>query len=105
MKFKQGVKIFGARSELVFAALVVDSAYRQYNEEAVITSVTEGKHSYGSFHKNGLAMDVRTKGIEDKKKRAIFREIKASLTDEFDVILESLGQPQEHIHIECQPKS
>ena len=101
LSFKEGVKITGVRSEIVLAIQVAYSVYMEYEEECVITSVVEGKHSRGSLHYSGAAFDIRTRTIlKDFDKEAIKEDIRYALTDEFDVVLEAT-----HIHVEFQPKS
>ena len=81
--------------EIIFDLLGVD---------LVITSANDGKHSPESLHYSGLALDMRIKHIgkvEDKKRAATFLTL--ALGDDYDVVLESLGKPNEHIHVEYDP--
>ena len=99
MKLKKGVKLNGVKSEILIAIMVVDSIYMNSDSELILTSVCDGKHSIGSLHYPGLAFDCRTRHLSKVEKDLIFKEIKDSLSEEFDVVLHST-----HIHIEFQPK-
>ena len=99
MRFKKGVKIFGVRNELTLAMIIANEVYRNHGYGCTITSGVEGTHSKASLHYSGCAFDTRTRDIEDWIVSSIYSDIKDSLNDEYDVILES-----DHIHIEFQPK-
>lgn len=71
----------------------------------VITSINDNKHSRTSLHHIGHACDIRTKTLPTATaKRWFAAEVRRRLGAEFDVILEKLGTPNEHLHIEYQPK-
>jgi hypothetical protein len=70
-----------------------------YGYECVVTSVVDGKHSHGSLHYAGYAMDLRTRHLTPTDQSLIVSALKKALTDEFDIVLE-----ENHIHIEYQPK-
>lgn len=100
MIFKKGVKINGVKPEIVLGSMVVDAVLQKYGLsgiEVVITSVVDGKHKKHSKHKIGHAIDVRIWAKVMWKD--ICDDLVKSLTDEFDVILES-----DHIHIEFDPE-
>lgn len=100
IKFKKGIKISGIRAELVLAILIAEGVYDKHDTDLVITSVVDGKHSYTSLHYSGSALDIRTRNIpEIYNKEIMAGEIRESLSDEYDVVVES-----NHIHIEYQPK-
>jgi hypothetical protein len=67
--------------------------------EAVITSAKDRSHSPNSLHYNGLAVDIRTRGISDADQSMLLSYLIASLGRSWDVVLES-----SHIHIEYDPK-
>ena len=106
MRLKKGVSVFGLRNEILLAISIVESVYLDEIQQGVtITSVTEGTHSYNSFHYSGNAFDIRTRfdyrsdQWSNSIKKRLVAEIKSRLNDEFDVVLHST-----HIHIEFQPK-
>jgi len=99
MKLKKGVTLTGIRPELLIAIMVANDVYSYHGYEFVITSVTDGKHSKTSLHYPGFAFDSRIRNIDDDTISVIVEDLRNSLTDEFDVVLEG-----NHIHIEYQPK-
>lgn len=105
MRLKPGVRFGSHVMALCFAAQVAESVYQKYGHEFIITSVNDGRHMDDSKHFTDEALDSRTKHIQDEySKKLIASEIKESLGEDFDVILESLGGDNEHLHIEYDPK-
>jgi len=98
IRYKPGVKVAGIRPEILAAYPVIEAAYG--SKTAVITSACDGKHSRGSFHYLGLAIDLRTRHLEEGGAEQIVKLMVEWLTDEYDVVLES-----DHIHLEFQPKT
>lgn len=79
---------------------VVEGVYKDLGYETVITSLGDGKHKKGSFHPQGLAVDFRTKHVlAQRAKDTILASVKARLP-QCDVLLEGLGTPNEHLHVE-----
>lgn len=99
MKLENGVSIIGVSAEIVLAINVVELAFKVVEEECVITSLTDGKHSRGSFHYVGMAVDFRTKHLTESKLGRLKQLIAPSLNNEFDIVWEA-----DHLHIEFQPK-
>lgn len=103
MRVKTGVRVHGLRPEMVIVLLVAFQLFElQRGVDTVITSGIDGVHSWGSLHYNGLALDFRTKHIADAK--AVARDMGDALGADYDVVLEGEGTPNEHIHVEFQPK-
>lgn len=96
---KNSARIFGMRPEMVLAYVIADRIYQRHGADAVITSLIDDKHSKGSFHYNGLGMDLRTKNLNSSQVHIVHEKLKHALGPDFDVILES-----HHIHVEFQPK-
>lgn len=95
MIFKDGVQIRGVQPEIAVALTVLATI----RPEAVVTSVVDGKHSSGSLHYTGSAFDMRTRHLRPSEVDSIANQLRAALTDEFDVVVE-----ETHIHVEFQPK-
>lgn len=71
----------------------------------VVTSINDGKHSRTSLHHVGHACDLRTKTLPTvKAKRWFAAEVRRRLGSDFDVFLEDLGKPNEHLHLQYRPK-
>lgn len=99
MKIKKGVRVFGVRPEVVLALFICEGVYREFQRECVITSVIDGRHSRGSKHYSGNAVDIRTRNLNPLDKEPVKDEIAARLGEDYDVVLE-----RDHIHIEFDPK-
>lgn len=105
LALKHGVTIQGIRPELVLAIMIARGVYREMGYDCIITSVTDGVHSLTSLHYTGAAFDLRTHVFRsDDKAATAAARIRNRLGDDFDVLFESAGSPNAHIHVEYQPK-
>lgn len=101
---KRGVEISGLHATMWAAAAQVGVVYNKHGYRCTITSGLDGQHSSGSLHYQGKALDFRVRNIHSIQEMAqITREIATALGDNYDVILESPGAPNQHIHIEYDP--
>ena len=106
IRLKSTVRLLGLRPEMVLAHTVVASVYAHHGHDCVITTGPEGTHSYGSEHYTGLALDYRLNDIQPVENRAkIVTDVRAALTGDFDVLHEYIGTPEEHLHVEYDPKT
>ena len=99
MQIKPDVRVHGISTEILLAAMVVESVLKTYPYSCMITSGIEGQHSNGSRHYIGNALDFRTNHIPQNLLSQVVSQIKAGLTQDYDVVLEN-----DHLHIEFQPK-
>ena len=100
MKLKSdNVSLQNLAPQLVLALWMANEVYDEHNTEMVITSVNDSRHSTTSLHYAGCAVDLRTRTLPEGTAGDVARAIKAKLTKDFDVILES-----DHIHLEYQPR-
>ena len=99
---KQGVSLKGLQPQMAIAYAIVQDLYRQFSYGATITSGNDGVHMPGNCHYTGDALDFRTHHLERPDFRVMMDEIKAALGQEFDVVIENVGEPNEHLHIEWQ---
>lgn len=104
-------KRFGFRSlkpQMYYAMFVVWTAYESRGLRCVFTSGDEPgtKHSDQSLHYAGCAVDADTADPHsDEQMVAIQNDIRAALPGrDWDVLIEDLGGPNEHHHVEWQPK-
>lgn len=102
MELKQGVKLSGLKKQMVYALWVLENYLYPYS--FIVTSGLDGKHSQGSLHYKGLALDVRTHHIPNEEKDFYAERIRKILGDNYDVILEDRDGLNEHLHIEWDPK-
>lgn len=107
MIFKKGVKVAGAKPELLLGLSALEAALREVkglDYQMVVTSIGDGKHKTGSRHYLGLAADIRSRGLSDAEIEQALLRGKTYLTDEFDLIHEYPGLPKQHFHLEFDPK-
>jgi len=90
----------GCKPELLVALIVAEGCYDEISVNMVVTSMNDSKHKDGSLHYDGYAADLRTKSVPRPQLHDLVADIKDSLPDCYDVILESEAQAQEHIHLE-----
>lgn len=99
IQLKYGVKLKDLKPQTVLAMVIVHSILARSGTDCIITSCNDSKHSAASLHYDGRAFDFRTKNYKFNKD-ALMQEIRAALGDEFDVVLEDEGGPNEHAHCE-----
>ena|SRR5687767_2404558 len=108
LRFKPGVKLSGLQPQMALAATVVLSAYTAAGYPSVwVTSANDSKHKPDSFHYKGYALDFRlndASGIPPVDRPKVAALVKSALGAEFDVLHESPGTPNEHLHVEYDPK-
>ncbi len=104
MKVKQGVRLRGLTTPMLAGVMLVNSVYIEIGVECVWTSVNDSKHGLNSLHFSGNAVDFRTKQIPRAHLDKFLKRVKASVGVDFDAMLEFIGQPQEHLHVEYQPE-
>ena len=92
---KQGVRLIGLQPQMVLAYTLIRPLLESYGQEAVITSISDGKHSKTSRHYVGLGMDIRTRDLEPADIPAVVDGIVKLLGSEFYVAFET-----NHIHIQ-----
>lgn len=106
IKIGPKARIQGLRPELNVANLTLDGILRQHgNLTMILTHALDGVHSRASIHYMGGAEDLVFVGeVTAEVKVKIHEEFVASVGQDFDILLEDAGKPNEHIHVEFQPK-
>ena len=105
--FKPGVRLVNINPHVAIIIAVVGSVYQKGGYDCVVTSVTDGKHKGDSLHYDGMAVDFRLNdlsGVPPASRPVIARIAKAALGENFDVLHEYPGTPNEHLHAEYDPK-
>lgn len=102
VQFKDGVLL--ALSPTMSSALpIIDRVSLELLDRgAIITSATDGRHSAGSKHYTGNAVDLRTRDLTRAKVDAYGLRLDNALNAArhvYDVLIED-----DHIHIEVDPK-
>lgn len=90
-------------SLLIVAAAINEAHEQQIEAPVVITSANDSGHMRGSKHYDGAAVDFRTKNMTAPVKHAWAEGLRLRLGNDYDVILEAEGQPNEHLHVELDP--
>jgi hypothetical protein len=89
--------------ELVIAWIEAREVWRRFGvEDAVMTSANDGRHMPASKHYSGEAFDLRVHGMVDPA--GAVAALRKRLTVDFDVVLESVGTTNAHVHVEFDPK-
>ena len=110
LAYKSGVRVHRrtlALSHIENSALAAQAEVG-YPRVLVVTSINDSLHVEGSKHYTDDAIDWRTKGPAANtmgsiaRKQRFRRRLTALLGDRFTVILEGLGKPYEHIHVQVK---
>ena len=97
---KSGVE---TRALLLLAA--VANVARDLPLDVTVTAGTDGKHRKDSKHYSGEALDVRTKNFPTRRaKQEFIAAVLLRLGPGYEIFLESEGKPQEHAHLEFDPR-
>jgi hypothetical protein len=66
-----------------------------------ITHAFDGEHKRGSLHKRYAALDIRSHNLSLEQRAHFLQLLRLKFPHpRFDVLLESRGTPNEHIHLE-----
>lgn len=83
---------------------VADAAQRLGLPTPVITSGADSRHSTGSLHYSGRALDFRGNNISVAEGRALAAEVSRTLGDRYDVLFETFANSSNnHLHVEFDP--
>lgn len=104
MSLKPGVDLRGLHPVWGVAYPIIRDVFRDCGSRCIVTSANDGRHSANSLHYKGMALDLRTKHVEEPIKSLIVKKLVEQLGSQFDVVLESLGLDNEHLHVEFDPK-
>ncbi len=95
----------GMKVEALLGFVIAQGVMGDNGHAAIITSINDATHSPKSRHHIGLAFDLRSRNIQSAggSKEVVLRELKDALPG-YDVLLEGRGTPNEHFHIEYDPR-
>ena len=99
MKLKPGVCVTGIQPEMIIGKDVAQAVFAAMEYDFIITSITDGKHSKGSRHYSGQAIDIRTRHMSSVVAKEARDKIAKALPNDFDCVLEKT-----HIHLEFDPR-
>lgn len=106
--FKDNVRIKKFTPELRHILFVLDDLngmqIPNYPKDWTVTSINDSKHVIGSKHYSDKALDLRSKNFGSNTLKMEFRDrIAFALGDDkFTILLENLGTPNEHFHIQLK---
>jgi hypothetical protein len=105
IRLKMGVRARELKPQTMLAIAVAAGVYESIGLDLWVTSLNDGTHMGGSKHYSGEAADLRTRGIREigENPANIAAALKVALGPDYDVLHESVGTPNEHIHIEWDP--
>lgn len=118
MKLKDNsVRMRDLQPQTALAAMIVNSLLPTFGfKDIVITSLNDGTHMKDSLHYKGCAIDFRTHDwtpprisleptlLRKDELEKVRLSVKGALGVDFDVIIEDSDGPNEHMHVEYQPK-
>ncbi|HEX9768458.1 MAG TPA: hypothetical protein VGA50_04705 [Kiloniellales bacterium] len=96
---KPDVDVGGIRPELVLAVAFAIPVFAAHGAACVVTSARDGRHSRGSLHYAGLAIDLRSLDLPPADWEIVRDQLAQALGPQYDVVLE-----RDHFHVEFQPK-
>lgn len=105
MRLKPTTRLLGLKPEMVVALLVAESVYHARGLDCVITSGIDGEHLRASKHYAGLAVDLRVHHVPVADRDALVADLRDALGPDYDVVWEAYGTPNEHVHLEHEPKA
>lgn len=97
---KPGVVLRGLDRRMWPVLRTAAAVWLGHGRALVITSGLDGKHHKGSRHYVGLALDLRSRDMGAVERSLIARELRESLGDGCQVLVE-----RDHIHVEHDPAS
>lgn len=100
----EGVRFRKLVPEIYGILHIIDMVFEDHDVEAVITSANDRLHKQGSLHYQDKALDLRSHNLISGSEKFVVADLKRALGSDYDVILEDLDTPNEHIHLEWDPK-
>lgn len=102
LKFKSNVVV---PKTVIIAAAAINAALEVgLANDLVITSGNDSVHMKGSLHYMDKALDFRTHSMSDDEKAKFISVFQRRLGQEYQLIFEDKGGPNEHLHCEFDPK-
>jgi hypothetical protein len=108
-QIKPGVDLTTLAPQWAIAYPIIRDCFQNRGYSCVVTNGNERTPAQlaktpTTLHPSGKALDFRTRHIPMMDKVPIVNDITHALGAQWDVVLENVGQDQEHVHIEFQPK-
>ena len=108
-QIKPGVDLRNLAPQWAIAYPIIRDCFQNRGYSCVVTNGNERTPEQlaakpNTLHPSGRALDFRTRHIPMLDKIPIVNDMKQALGAQWDVVLERVGQDQEHCHIEFDPK-
>lgn len=100
----EGVRFRELRPEIYSIFSTIDEVFKHHGLECTITSANDKTHMTNSLHYRNLALDLRSHFIPKGYEQSIVNELQEALGSDYDILLEGLNTPNEHIHLEFDPR-
>jgi hypothetical protein len=95
---KDSVRISVLRPEMYTRFELVEAVFAKYHLATIFSCGSDG-HGQDDPHTHGFAYDLRSKHIpRTELKHVILSELRQALGQTYTVILESVGEDNEHFH-------
>lgn len=104
IKVIESVRFRALRPEIYSILPVLDAVFSFHGQDCVITSANDKLHKPGSLHYVDKAIDLRSHDLPSGSEQVIVNEIREAIGQDYDVIFEDQDTPNEHIHLEYDPK-
>lgn len=102
LKFKAGVVV--PKSTIIAVAFLNAAHVLAIDTPLLVTSGNDSVHAKGSKHYTDEALDFRTKTLAADVKNQLLLAVRLRLGRDYDCLIEDFGGPNEHLHIEYDPK-
>lgn len=89
---------------MLIALQVVEETYGKHGLDTIVTSGNDSQHMEGSLHYKGAALDFRTTHAAGIGKGLVAGIAQILHPLGFDVLFENPGTPNEHCHVEYDPR-
>lgn len=106
IKFKKSVFLPFISSEMLRGLWYFSNIVKEVTptSEITVTAVLDGLHKEGSLHPLGKAVDIRSHVYSKELIAKILQKFTERHRNEFDLLWEDAGLPNEHFHLEYDPK-
>jgi hypothetical protein len=111
IKLKDGVTWEGVQPEIMVGLSYLYASFIIHDQFMLVVTSTRydyDKHMKGSKHYEGQAIDIRSRNIPQNERYLILSHAVKSLAKyhgkDYYLFLEAKGTPNEHYHLEYDPK-
>lgn len=96
---------FDITPAIVLAIVIVDQVYKDLDiDDCWITSANDSVHGPTTLHRKGQAVDFRLHNVPVLVRSSLVGAVKSRLEPQYEVYHESVSTPNEHLHVEWDPK-